>query len=83
MSHLLSEAQLAAATGHVRPDGTVDRGQLKRCLRRARVPYRLGAGGQLWTTAAAIDAALGVGQAPAGAAGDADAYPPGLFGVGG
>lgn len=62
MSHLLSEAQLAAATGHIRSDGTVDRGQLKRCLRRARVPFKVGAGGKLWTTAKAVDEALGVGQ---------------------
>jgi hypothetical protein len=76
---LLPERDLATLTGHLGEDGRVDRGQLKRCLARARVPYRVGAGGQVWTTVEALNAAL-LGSQVEGAPRADEPYDPDKFG---
>jgi hypothetical protein len=51
---LLNEEALKAATGAKR------RGDLARYLSRAGVPFQRGAGGAIWTSLDAINAALGL-----------------------
>lgn len=62
ISVLVQESELAEATGYIKQDGQVDRGQLKRYLKRLGIPFQTGRGGRIWTTARALDQVLGVSE---------------------
>lgn len=57
MKALITERELMEATGYNR------RAPLEKCLRKNKVQFHYGRGGQIWTTADALNISLGISSA--------------------